>query len=377
MKIPCSLFTCFSAGSLKQESKHVEEGGSGEESRFRVFSHSELKSATRGFNSSEKVGEGGFGIVYKGRLRDGNIVAVKVLSIELESMRGEREFVAELATLSQINHQNLVPLRGCCVEAAHRYLVYDYMQNNNLHHTFLGGEERRMRFRWELRRDISIGVARGLAYLHDQLNPHIVHRDIKPSNILLDQNFTPKLSDFGFAKLLRDEKSYVSTKVAGTLGYLAPEYATSGQLTRKSDVYSFGVLLLEIVSGQVVVDAYEDTDRFLVEKVWAAYRSENLIRMVDPVLKTAFEEEEAIRFLRVGLLCVQETARLRPRMTEAVEMLSNKIEMGGIEISKPGFVADLRNVKMRHQLPIIHESTSSSSGAHYGNSFWSSANLGR
>ncbi|XP_054785795.1 putative serine/threonine-protein kinase [Prosopis cineraria] len=376
MKIPRSFLTCFSA--TVEEPRQLDDPEGGGDEAFRVFHRSELKLATRGFNSWDKIGEGGFGSVYKGQLRNGNVVAVKVLSVELESMRGEMEFAAELATLSRINHENLVSLRGCCVEEDRRYLVFNYMENNSLSRTFLGTEECRMKFRWELRSNISVGVARGLAYLHEQLKPHIVHRDIKPSNILLDQNFTPKLSDFGFAKLFTDEKSYVSTRVAGTLGYIAPEYATTGKLTRKSDVYSFGVLLLQIVSGQAAVDAYQDMDRFLVEKVWAAYKANELVKMVDPVITNMNSvAEEGIRFLKVGLLCVQETAKLRPRMTEVVEMLTSSIfnDMEGVAISKPGFVADLRNIKIRQQIPIPVSPESISSGANQG--IWRSAVLAR
>ncbi|XP_012570317.1 putative serine/threonine-protein kinase isoform X2 [Cicer arietinum] len=294
---------------------------------------------------------------------DGSFVAVKVLSIEIESMRGEREFVAELATLANIKHQNLVGLKGCCVEGANRYLVYDYMENNSLHHTFLGSEERRVRFSWQRRRDVSIGVARGLAFLHEEVMPHIVHRDIKAKNILIDRNFTPKLADFGLAKLMRDETSYISTRVAGTLGYLAPEYASSGQLRRKSDVYSFGVLLLQIISGLAVVDAYTDIERFIVEKAWTAYEANDLLRMVDPVLNTDYLEEEAIKFLKVGLLCVQETAKLRPRMSEVVQMLTNNnTDMKDVHISKPGFVADLRNIRIKKHMTTTSPQESSSSG---------------
>ncbi|XP_028793116.1 putative serine/threonine-protein kinase [Neltuma alba] len=377
MKIPRSFLACFSATVKDPRQLDDPEGSTGK--AFRVFSRSELKLATRGFNSWDKIGQGGFGSVYKGQLRNGNVVAVKVLSIELESMRGETEFVAELATMSRIKHENLVSLQGCCVEEARRYLVFDYMENNSLSRTFAGTEESRMKFRWELRRNISIGVARGLAYLHEQLKPHIVHRDIKPSNILLDQDFTPKLSDFGFAKLFMDGESYVSTRVAGTLGYLAPEYATTGKLTRKSDVYSFGVLLLQIVSGQPAVDAYQDMDRFLVEKVWAAYKAEELAKMVDPMITNVnLVAEEVVRFLKVGLLCVQEIARLRPRMTEAVEMLSgsyNINDMEGVPISKPGFVADLRNIKIRQQMPVTVSPESISSGANQD--IWSSVIVAR
>ncbi|KAG5086584.1 hypothetical protein AAZX31_19G166800 [Glycine max] len=343
---------------------------------FRLFTYRELNSATRGFHPSEKIGEGGFGTVYKGQLRDGTLVAVKVLSIELDSLRGEREFVAELNTLTNIKHHNLVNLRGCCVEGAHRYIVYDYMENNSLRYTFLGSEQKRMEFSWETRRDVSIGVARGLAFLHEEHQPHIVHRDIKSSNVLLDPNFTPKVSDFGLAKLLRDEKSHVTTHVAGTLGYLAPDYASSGHLTRKSDVYSFGVLLLEIVSGQRVVDAYQNGERFIVEKAWAAYEANDLLRMVDPVLNNNYPAEEVKRFLMVGLRCVQEMARLRPRMSEVLDMLTNNVDMGEFSVSKPGLVTDLRSARIRSQMNPSEES-SVTAATFADSSGWSTANLAR
>ncbi|KAK7396565.1 hypothetical protein VNO78_17659 [Psophocarpus tetragonolobus] len=354
----------------------TEEPKEHNDGNFRLFTYRELNSATRGFHPSGKIGEGGFGAVYKGQLRDGTFVAVKVLSIELDSLRGEREFVAELTTLANIKHQNLVVLRGCCVEGAHRYIVYDYMENNSLHYTFLGSEQTRMNFSWEARRNVSIGVASGLAFLHEEHQPHIVHRDIKSSNVLLDQNFTPKVSDFGLAKLLRDEKSYITTHVAGTWGYLAPDYASSGHLTRKSDVYSFGVLLLEIVSGQRVVDIHTNMDRFIVEKAWAAYEANDLLRMVDSMLNMNYPVEEAKRFLMVGLRCVQEMARLRPRMSEVVDMLINDIDMGELSISQPGFVNDMRSTRIRRQTNSSEES-SATAATFPDSSGWSRSNLAR
>ncbi|CAA2990397.1 serine threonine- kinase [Olea europaea subsp. europaea] len=313
--------------------------------KFHIFSYNELKAATQGFRY--KIGEGGHGSVYKGQLQSGVYVAVKVLSVELESMRGEREFISEIAALSDIKHENLVTLLGCCVDGAKRLLVYDYMENNCLAHAFLGKEQNRMKFNWELRRDISLGIAKGLSYLHEEINPHIVHRDIKGSNILLDQNFTPKLGDFGLSKLFIDDISHISTRVAGTLGYLSPEYATSGHLTRKSDVYSFGVLLLEIVSGQPVVDFHlQYGEQFLVEKVWESYKDNNLLELIDPALNEEFPKEEAVWFLKVGLLCVQENASLRPGMSVTFNMLKHEINTENVIISQPGLVCDLMEVKI-------------------------------
>ncbi|KAF3442838.1 hypothetical protein FNV43_RR16756 [Rhamnella rubrinervis] len=346
MKSSLACLDCFSSEREKvtETSTYDEQN----QENFRVFSSNELKAATRGFHSSNKVGEGGFGCVFKGRLNDGTLVAVKVLSIELESMRGEREFVSELAALSQYRHENLVRLLGCCVEGASRYLVYDYMENNSLTQTFLGGEQSRKNFSWDARKAISLGVARGLAYLHEEVEPHIVHRDIKASNILVDKDFTPKLGDFGLSKILIDNKSHISTRVAGTLGYLAPEYAMSGRLTRKSDVYSFGVLLLEIVSGrEVVVFDMEHGENYLVQKAWEAHSTNKHLQLVDPILEMNFPDNEAIQFIKVGLLCVQETARLRPLMSMAIKMLANEIDIQDIEISQPGLVSDLMEIKMR------------------------------
>ncbi|KAI3748400.1 hypothetical protein L6452_11438 [Arctium lappa] len=344
---PCS--ECFCSTS---EDKVVHKNDKGEEraKNFRLFSYHELKVASDGFSSKNKVGEGGFGSVYKGRLRDGTIVAIKVLSVELESMRGEREFISEIAALSDVQHENLVTLHGCCVEGAKRCLVLDYMENNSLAYRFLGGEQNRTRFSWTTRKNVSLGVAKALAYLHEEKNPHIVHRDIKASNVLLDHNFNPKVADFGLSRLFQDDTSHISTRVAGTLGYLSPEYAISGRLTRKSDVYSFGVLLLEIISGRSVVDFdVEHGEQFLVDKAWDMYNCESLVELVDHLLLKEADDglrSEAVLFLKVGLLCVQENTKLRPRMSEVIKMLTNETSVEKVKILQPGFVADLMDVKI-------------------------------
>lgn len=216
MKFSFPFISCFSSSADNFEGSQIPYGGQISQN-FTVYSYSELKAATHGFRASNKIGEGGFGSVYKGRLQDGTFMAVKVLSVELESMRGEREFVSEIAALSDIKHENLVNLRGCCVDGAHRLLVYDYMENNSLSLTLLGGEQNRSKFTWTLRKGVSIGIAKGLSYLHEEVSPHVVHRDIKTSNILLDENFTPKIADFGLARLFTENMSHISTRVAGTL----------------------------------------------------------------------------------------------------------------------------------------------------------------
>ncbi|KAH6762362.1 Protein kinase superfamily protein [Perilla frutescens var. hirtella] len=388
MKIAASFFRCFHPSPSPAKFKHMNELATDEEEEededeaaaaaaaganilpnpnFRVFSHDELTAATQGFK--HKIGEGGFGSVYKGRLIGDNFIAVKVLSVELESMRGEREFISEIAALSDIKHENLVTLKGCCIHGAQRLLVYEYMENNSLTHTFLGTEQNRKRFTWGLRKNVALGIARGLCYLHEGVTPHIVHRDIKASNILIDRDFTPKLADFGLAKLLRDNISFISTRVAGTLGYLSPEYAYSGHLSRKSDVYSFGVLLLEIVSGRPVVEYHlQYGEQFLVEKAWELYNAKELLILVDCELKgemSLISEDEALRFLKVGLLCVQEVTRLRPSMSAALKMLNNEIDAQDVEISHPGLISDLMEVKIRprHSSNFTSSPASSSTGS--------------
>lgn len=329
---------------------------------FRVFSYKELKTATSDFKSSNKIGEGSFGNVYKGCLKDGSRVAVKVLSVELESLQGEREFISEITTLSGIKHENLITLKGCCITGANRFLIYDYMENNSMALAFLGGIESRRKFSWKLRRDISLGIARGLAFLHEEVEPHIVHRDIKPANILLDENYIPKIADFGLAKLFMDNTSHVSTRVAGTLGYLAPEYAISGHLTRKSDVYSFGVLLLQIISGHSVVEFnLEQGDTYLVDTAWREYRTNNLQLLVDPALNGEYPEEEATQVLKLGLLCVQETASLRPQMSAVVNMLTDENFLNDLSISKPGHLPDLMHLKLSHNHSLDSTAFSTSS----------------
>ncbi|KAL3642567.1 hypothetical protein CASFOL_013382 [Castilleja foliolosa] len=364
--VAMSLFHCFTpatASLTAHVEEEEEEGGKAidQNQDFRVFGYNELRAATQGFKN--KIGQGGSASVYKGRLLgDEDLIAVKVVCVEQESMRGEREFISEIGALSDIKHQNLVTLKGCCIHGAQRLLVYDYMTNNSLTHTFLGAEHKRVKFTWILRKHVTLGIARGLCYLHEEINPHIVHRDIKASNILLDHDFTPKLADFGLAKLFRDDASHISTRVAGTLGYLSPEYAHTGHLTRKSDIYSFGVVLLEIVSGQrpVVDFHWQKGKQFLVEKAWELYNAKRLIEMVDCALKGEFPVTEAVRFLRVGLLCVQETTSLRPAMSIALKMLINEINTEDIKISRPGLVFDLMEIKIRQRLSSNFSSSPSS-----------------
>ncbi|KAK1260444.1 putative LRR receptor-like serine/threonine-protein kinase [Acorus gramineus] len=343
-----SCFNClFTRGeSSPSGTVETEEEFSGV-LNVRTYSYKELKHATDDFSQHNKIGEGGFGFVYKGRLKDGTIVAIKVLAAE--SRQGVREFLTEINVISDIEHENLVKLYGCCVEGHHRILVYNYLENNSLAQTLLDGGRSGLQFDWRTRSKIGIGVARGLAFLHEEVQPHIVHRDIKASNILLDRNLNPKISDFGLAKLLPPNMTHVSTRVAGTIGYLAPEYALRGQLTRKADIYSFGVLLLEIVSGRCNTNTrLPIEEQYLLERTWCLHERNELVLLVDSSLNGEFDAEEACRFLKIGLLCTQDSPKLRPSMSTIMRYLTGEKSIG-LKITKPGLISDLMDLKVRSQ----------------------------
>lgn len=315
---------------------------------FRHFSREERKalllyaveSATYNFNNNNKVGRGGFGIVYKGTLQNKQDVAVKVLSAE--SRQGIREFLTEIDVISNVKHPNLVELIGCCVEANNRILVYEYLENSSLDRALLGSTSDPANFTWSVRSSICIGVARGLAYLHEEIPSPIVHRDIKASNILMDKNYVPKIGDFGLAKLFPDNITHISTRVAGTTGYLAPEYAWHGQLTKKADIYSFGVLVIEVISGKSGSRSLLADDKFLLEKTWELYEAGNLKELVDPDLGD-YPDEEAIRYIKVALFCTQAAAARRPTMLQVVKMLSKPIRINESELTAPGYINEYKS----------------------------------
>lgn len=300
-----------------------------------TFSFSELRTATENFNPRNKLGEGGFGPVYKGTLLDGRIVAVKQLSIA--SHQGKSQFAAEIATISAVQHRNLVKLYGCCIEGTKRLLVYEYLENKSLDQALFGTND--LHLDWPNRFSICLGTARALAYLHEESRPRIVHRDVKASNILLDAELCPKISDFGLAKLYDDKKTHISTRVAGTIGYLAPEYAMRGHLTEKADVFGFGVVALEILSGRPNSDNSLDPERiYLLEWAWTLHENGRSLELVDPTL-TGFNASEATRIIGVGLLCTQASPMMRPPMSRVVAMLAGDIEVSPIT-SKPSYLTD-------------------------------------
>ncbi|XP_056166968.1 probable LRR receptor-like serine/threonine-protein kinase At1g53440 isoform X2 [Syzygium oleosum] len=287
------------------------------------FTLRQIKAATDNFDSVNKIGEGGFGPVYKGTLSDGIIIAVKQLSSR--SKQGNREFLNEIGMISALQHPNLVKLYGCCIEGNQLLLVYEYLENNSLARALFGRDEQQIELDWAARKKICFGIARGLAYLHEESRLKIVHRDIKAANVLLDKELNAKISDFGLAKLDEEENTHISTRIAGTIGYMAPEYAMRGHLTDKADVYSFGVVALEIVSGKSNTNS-RSKEEFVYLLDWAHALQEqgNVLEFVDPRLGSDYSEEEAMRMLNLALLCTNPSPTLRPPMSSVVSMLEGK-----------------------------------------------------
>ncbi|XP_028772311.1 cysteine-rich receptor-like protein kinase 42 [Neltuma alba] len=291
------------------------------------FKYETLEKATDYFNSSRKIGQGGAGSVFKGTLANGRVVAVKRLVFN--TRQWVDDFFNEVNLISGIGHKNLVKLLGCSIEGPESLLVYEYLPNKSLDQ-FIFEKSKSQILNWKQRLNIIIGIAEGLAYLHAGSNLRIIHRDIKSSNILLDENLTPKIADFGLARCFAADKTHLSTGIAGTLGYMAPEYLIRGQLTDKADVYSFGVLVLEILCGRRN-NVFREDSGSLLQTVWKLYRSNRLHEAVDPCLGDDFAAAELSRVLHIGLLCTQASASLRPTMEEVVELLSNS----NVDVSVP------------------------------------------
>ncbi|KAJ4879954.1 putative LRR receptor-like serine/threonine-protein kinase [Raphanus sativus] len=298
------------------------------------FTWKQLQAATNYFDQSNKLGEGGFGSVFKGELSDGTIIAVKQLSSK--SCQGNREFVNEIGMISGLNHPNLVKLYGCCVEKDQLLLVYEYMENNSLALMLHGKSS--LNLDWEARQKICVGIARGLEFLHEGSMIRMVHRDIKTTNVLLDADLNAKISDFGLARLHGEEEehTHISTKISGTIGYMAPEYALWGQLSEKADVYSFGVVAMEIASGKSNTKHKGSADHVsLINWALTLQQAGEITEMVDPALEGNFNSKEAVRMIKVALACTISSPSLRPTMSEVVQMLSGEIEITEV-LSDPG-----------------------------------------
>ncbi|KAH7651410.1 Non-specific serine/threonine protein kinase protein [Dioscorea alata] len=288
-----------------------------------IFTLRQIKAATRNFDPANKLGEGGFGPVYKGVLPDGSQIAVKKLSSK--SSQGNREFINEIGIISALQHPNLVKLCGCSVEGKQLLLIYEFMENNSLANVLFGPEKDRLKLDWPTRHRICLGVARGLAYLHEETRLKVVHRDIKATNVLLDKDLNAKISDFGLARLSGEDVTHISTRIAGTIGYMAPEYAMRGYLTDKADVYSFGVVILEIVSGLSNINYKPEEDReHLLDWANILRKQGRLVELVDKSLGPNYSEEEAVMLLNLALVCTSSSASLRPTMTEVVNIIEGK-----------------------------------------------------
>ncbi|PON92115.1 S-receptor-like serine/threonine-protein kinase [Trema orientale] len=315
----------------RKRRKAVEEDGVFPVSTLKVFSYKELHQITRGF--SEKIGHGGFGTVFQGKLSDSTtLVAVKRLE---RPGSGEKEFRAEVCTIGNIQHVNLVRLRGFCSEDSHRLLVYDYMPNGSLS-VYLRKEGPNLS--WDLRFRVAIGTARGIAYLHEECRDCIIHCDIKPENILLDSDYTPKVSDFGLAKLLGRDFSRVLATMRGTWGYVAPEWISGVAITTKADVYSYGMTLIELIGGRRNVEAPlspggREGGGATAEKwffpPWATRQiiEGNVAAVVDQRLGGAYNVEEARRVALVAVWCIQDDEAIRPTMGTVVKMLEGVVEV--------------------------------------------------
>ncbi|XP_062199394.1 probable serine/threonine-protein kinase PBL23 [Phragmites australis] len=299
----------------------------------RAFTYAELSEATGGFRAESLLGEGGFGRVYRGRLpprSSGPEVAVKQL--DRNGMQGTREFLVEALMLSLLKHPNLVTLLGFCTDSDHRMLVYEYMPLGSLEDHLLDLPPGRAPLDWATRMRVAQGAARGLEYLHDAARPPVIYRDFKASNILLDAGFRARLSDFGLAKVGPvGDKTHVSTRVMGTYGYCAPEYALTGKLTTMSDVYSFGVVFLEIVTGRRAIDTARPPDQHNLVH-WASPRFKDKRRfaeMADPLLQGAYPTKGLYQALAIAAMCLQEDATMRPAISDVVTALEYLTVAGG------------------------------------------------
>ncbi|KAL4554356.1 hypothetical protein LXL04_039493 [Taraxacum kok-saghyz] len=338
-----ALYIILRRRKRRETSGNYDEEFLGIDTRPYTFSYEDLRDATDDFSLENKLGEGGFGPVYKGILNDGRVIAVKQLAIA--SHQGKSQFVAEIATISAVQHRKIMKLYGCCIDGEKRVLVYEYLENKSLDQALFG--RKKLSLTWSTRFEICMGIARGLSYLHEESRIRIIHRDVKSSNVLLDSNMNLKISDFGLAKLYDDKNTHLSTRVVGTLGYLAPEYAMWGHLTEKADVFGFGVVALEIISGRPNSDSsLKDEKIFLLNwlcfifffmhaTAWKLYEVEREFELVDEKL-SEFDENEVRRVMRVALLCTQ-TSSTRPSMSRVVAMLSGDIEVTNV-ITRPQYL---------------------------------------
>ncbi|KAJ8761500.1 hypothetical protein K2173_001634 [Erythroxylum novogranatense] len=303
-----------------------------------VYEFTTIQLATNNFSAANKIGEGGFGPVYKGELQYGQEVAVK--RQRENSGQGLREFKNEVILISKLQHRNLVKLLGCCIHGEDRMLIYEYMPKGSLD-SFIFDETMRPLLKWKKRVDIIVGIARGVLYLHRDSRLRIIHRDLKAGNVLLDSELNPKISDFGMAKLFGGDQVEGNTKrIVGTYGYMPPEYAIDGHFSLKSDVFSFGVILLETVSGKRNRGFFHlDHKLNLLGHAWKLWNEGKALELVDQLLECEFSDTEAMRCIQVGLLCVQQRPEDRPTMASVLLMLDAE-DTFLPDPRRPGFCAE-------------------------------------
>ncbi|KAL2933859.1 hypothetical protein RDABS01_016978 [Bienertia sinuspersici] len=322
-----------------EDLKHDDNGNQVQLKELPLFEFKKLAIATNDFQDSNKLGQGGFGPVYKGKLEDGVEIAVKRLSVA--SGQGVEDFMNEVVVISKLQHRNLVKLLGCCVQNKEKMLVYEYMPNKSLDF-FLFDPVKRELLNWQRRFIIIEGISRGLVYLHRDSRLRIIHRDLKASNILLDEDLVPKISDFGMACIFSHKQDQDNTRrVVGTYGYMSPEYAMEGHFSEKSDVYSFGVLLLEIITGKKNNSFWLDEQSLtLLGYVWKLWNEDNIASIIDPLIADSINWPEVLRCIHVGLLCVQEFPGDRPITSTVLSMIISDIV--DLPLPKqPGFIRRL------------------------------------
>ncbi|GAB4841192.1 Probable LRR receptor-like serine/threonine-protein kinase rkf3 [Ancistrocladus abbreviatus] len=314
------------------------------------FTFDEIKQATRNFSRDNIIGRGGYGNVYKGLLPDGSEVAVK--RFKNCSASGDANFAHETEVIASVRHVNLVALRGYCVattpmEGHQRIIVCDLMRNGSLHdHLFGHYATEKVKLSWPIRRKIALGMARGLAYLHYGAQPAIIHRDIKASNILLDDSFEAKVADFGLAKFNPEGMSHLSTRVAGTVGYVAPEYALYGQLTERSDVFSFGVVLLELLSGKKAIISVDDGQpSVLTDWAWSLVREGNALGVIEDDMPEVGPPEVMEKYVLVAVLCSHPQLYARPTMDQVVKILETELPVPSIPERPIPLIAQIEDIE--------------------------------
>nr|GEY80020.1 cysteine-rich receptor-like protein kinase 2 [Tanacetum cinerariifolium] len=355
-----AFFLCYQRSKKASRGQQDKSTGSTELLQGpATYSYNELKVATNNFSDDNKIGGGMFGEVYKGTLKDGDAVAIKKTFTAFS--RGKAHFTNELKIISNVHHRHLVRLLGYCSKGPQLFLIHEYMENRSLDQFLFGDKTRTLN--WKERFDIIFGTARGLAYLHEQYHVTIIHRDIKTSNILLDNEFQPKISDFGLIRLLPEDKSHISTEMTGSLnsGYVAPEYAHHGQLSEKVDTYSFGIVVLEIISGKRYQDVIDDKSatQNLHDHAWNLYESGTHLNLVDEKLDPSeYAAEDAMKIIEIALMCTQSPVSIRPAMSEVVTLLSDK----SLE-DRPPVRPTIQEDELKIQVASLESSTSNATAS--------------